>query len=101
MYLNTILSIALKLRGNSPQGRAERGASAIIKKPMIYKEKIITWLENRKRDKAIRNIRETMMMFGCDLSPLSDEEIEERILEACKIIQSAGITVEEPVKDFD
>lgn len=70
-------------------------------KTMIYKEKIISWLADRKRDKAIRNIREMMGFFGCELSHLSDQEIEEWLLEACKIIQNSGITTEEATKGFE
>lgn len=64
-----------------------------LKKAMIYKEKIIRWWENRKRKKVFKLTRETMMLFGCDLSHLTEQEIEERLFEACKIIQSSGITV--------
>lgn len=67
---------------------------------MIYKEKIISWLENRKRDKALRNIREMMGFFGCDMSELSDEEIEERIAELPKIIKHFSVTAEEAIKGF-
>jgi hypothetical protein len=67
---------------------------------MIYIEKIIRWWGNRKRKKAFRVTRETMSLFGCDLSHLSDEEIEERLFDACKIIQKAGITAEEACNGF-
>lgn len=67
---------------------------------MNYIEKIIRWWEGKKRDRALRVTRETMLLFGRDLSHLPDEEIEERVFEACKIIQKAGITTEEASKAF-
>lgn len=39
-----------------------------------------------------------MGMFGCDLSHLSDQEIEDRLAELPKIIGKFGVTAEEAHK---
>ena len=51
-------------------------------------------MERRKR-KAIRNIRSHLAFFGHDMSHLTDEELEERVKAAHKVIGSAGITMAE------
>lgn len=42
------------------------------------------------------NIRKQMLFFGVDLSHLSDEEIERRLVVAARTIASAGM----PASDF-
>ncbi len=58
------------------------------------------WLESRKRNRALKNIRDTMMSFGYDISELSDQDIEDVLMKFYKIIKSFGITVKEAARNL-
>ena len=66
---------------------------------MIYK-KFITWLGARKRNKALRNIRDTMMLLGYDISVLSDQEIEDGLVNVSKRMNDFGITAKQAVENL-
>lgn len=57
------------------------------------------WLKNRYRRyryrKTLKQVREQFSFFGCDLSYLSDEQIEQGVREAGNLFAKAGITVNE------
>lgn len=53
---------------------------------------ISKWWNNRKHKKVIKNIRGHMSFFGCDISQLTDEEIEDRFILISQQMGKMGIT---------
>ena len=46
------------------------------------------WIPDIRRTRAIRSLRERAKSLGVDMSDLSDEELERRIVENSKIVAS-------------
>lgn len=53
--------------------------------------KIREFWQHRRLKRALSNIRKQTLFFGVDLSHLSDEEIERRLVEAAKRMAGAGM----------
>ena len=52
-------------------------------------------ISERKRKKAIKNIRETFAIFGHDVSDMTDEELEEGMARVSLAMSKVGLTVRE------
>jgi hypothetical protein len=59
---------------------------------------IRAWLEEKRRQRALRNIRETF--FGFPLDHYSDQDLELRIVQLAVNVSKVGITAEEAVENF-
>ena len=55
------------------------------------------WWEQRKRKMAITRIRAELSFWGVDVSNMSDEELERRVIEFGHTIASLGVTTDEAV----
>lgn len=60
-----------------------------------YLHYLVRWWCDRQHKKTIKNIRDHMFFFGYDLSHLSDEELEERLTFASKLVARCGVTAKE------
>ena len=59
---------------------------------------IKSWLINKRRKKILSNIRGHFLFFGHDLSHLTDEQLNERIIVAAKGFSNMVATAEQAAK---
>lgn len=57
--------------------------------------RFVMWFEHRKRKKAISNIRVEMLLFGYDISYMTDEDIEKGIMQFANLISNSGVKAKE------
>ena len=58
-------------------------------------EKFKEWLEQRRRKKVFKSLREHMAFFGFNMSEITDEQIQERAITTAKLVSSVGVTTQQ------
>lgn len=61
---------------------------------------IKNWINKYREKRAIKNIRRIAFLYGYDLSDLTDEEIEKRVVDSIKTVSKIGVTAEEMVRSL-
>ncbi|MCK5614358.1 hypothetical protein KAR91_71490 [Candidatus Pacearchaeota archaeon] len=57
--------------------------------------KVLCGLLGEKRRKQIESLKAHMLFFGCDISDMTDEEIEEGVIKTAEMFGKAGVTTKE------
>lgn len=58
------------------------------------------WRANRERRRAFRSIRGHLAFFGFDTSQMTDEEIEQAVVNLGRVAATAGVSAEQAVRAF-
>lgn len=63
-------------------------------------KRLVAWLVEYRRKRALRIIRAAFKDSGYDLSEMSDEEIEAGFFKACELTRLSGVEIEEAQEAF-